>query len=239
MRLSAATFRVDWRIAIGQVVLIALGVLLGLAGNAWWGERQNRDRERSALRNALTAARVNERRLRQAVYEDSISLTLNERLATRLSDVPDDSLFTLASAAGWYSDGRPLVSPFAALLQTGDINHVQDTVLRRLLPVYVGEIEMRAREVNAMNDQWRQLMLNYPATLYRAPRPSAREVATKLGSDSGFHRLLFLRQRLALNAVANQRIMLRFTTELRQSLERVLAVAPEPLPQPRILRDSF
>jgi hypothetical protein len=66
----------DRRVSAGQVLVTAFGVALALAGSAWWSGRQERVRERSQLRNLLNAARVSERRLRQAVLEDSTSLAI-------------------------------------------------------------------------------------------------------------------------------------------------------------------
>ncbi|GLC25101.1 hypothetical protein [Roseisolibacter agri] len=231
--------RIDWRYAVGQVCLTALGVLLALAGSAWWTDRQERIRERSELRNLLDAARVNERRLQQAVHEDSVALKINLRLRDSLATVSDDSLPILVDDAGWWSDAQPMVTPFAALIQNGDIHLVRDSRLRALLPTYVGEIETRTRNVDALNQARVAFGAKEPSLIapdYGAP---ARVRGAVLRSRPGLHDAMRAMWFFNLNTTAHYRIMLRATTELRQELERVLGERPVPLSAPRINRDSF
>ncbi len=231
--------RIDWRFAAGQVLLTALGVALAMAASAWWGDRQERVRERSELRNALDAARETERRLRQALYEDSLSLAANERLMTARAAVPDDSLYGLFIDGQQYADARAVVTPFAAMIQNGDIHLVRDARLRAMLPAYVGEIQTRTHEVDEFNAIQKQVLLRYPAILTLRPRPPAREHAAGLRADPEVWRLVWLSATANGNMLSQNRIMLRATSALRAELERVLGERPVPLPQPRLRRDSF
>ena len=231
--------RIDWRIAAGQVLLTALGVALAMAGSAWWSDRQERIRERSELRNALGAARETERRLRQALHEDSLSLAANERLMTARASVPDDSLYGLFIDGQQYADARAVVTPFAAMIQNGDIHLVRDARLRAMLPAYVGEIQTRTHEVDEFNAIQKQVLLRYPAILTLRPRPPAREHAAALRADPEVWRLVWLSATANGNMLSQNRIMLRATSALRAELERVLGERPVPLPQPRLRRDSF
>ncbi len=239
MKLPAPPLRLDWRFALGQVILIALGVLLGLAGTAWWSERQDREREHLALGNALDVARLNERRLRQAIVEDSTSHFVNRLIIRDLPCIPDDSIVTLMSLGSWYSDGRPLISPFTALLQTGDLAHVRSAPLRAMLASYLGEMEARVHAVNELNGDWIQLGGTNAAATFRIPRLAPAALGAAERNDPALWKLVALRASLGSNMVANERIMLRFTTDLRKALEAELHVASVPLPVPRILRDSY
>lgn len=231
--------RIDWRFAAGQVLLTALGVALALAGSAWWGDRQERARERSELRNALDAARVSERRLRQFIHEDSTSAAVNTRLWSARASVPDDSLLQLIVDGGWYSDTRPVVTPFAAMIANGDIHLVRDARLRAMLPTYVGEIEARVREVDRLDAFMKQVWAQYPPLLLLPPAAQGRGHAGRLRADPEVWRVSYLNRDILRNMVSQGRIMLRETTALRQELERVLGERPVPLPQPRFRRDSF
>lgn len=231
--------RIDWRFAAGQVLLTALGVALAMAGSAWWSDRQERIRERSELRNALAAARETERRLRQAIHEDSLSLADNERLMTARASVPDDSLYGVFIRGQQYADARAVVTPFTAMIQNGDIHLVRDARLRAMLPVYVGEIQTRTHEVDEFNAIQKQVLLRYPAILTLRPRPPAREHAAALRADAEVWRLVWVSATANRNMISHNRLMLRATSELREELERVLGERPVPLPQPRLRRDSF
>jgi hypothetical protein len=244
MRFNTPQLRLDWRFAVGQVLLTALGVALALAASAWWSSRVNREREVNDLHLALQAARTNERILRQAIYEDSISLdvahSLREWQNHRL-DLSDDSVVTLFAFVGWWSDAKPATGPFEMLVQTGDINLIRDPRLRAMLPSYLGEIDNRTQELRAIDNadiqrgselasvpEYRKLKLDPTAGAIRGVRES--RVAYAYVANEGY----FLR-----NAVAIYRIMLHETAEMRLALEKYLDEKPVPLPQPRLLRDSF
>ena len=237
--LSGLRIRMDWRFATGQVLLTALGVALALAGSAAWSDHQERVRERSELRNLLTAARVSERRLRQAVYEDSTSLALATRLLDSLVSVPDDSLPMLVSNSAWWSDGQPIVTPFAALIQNGDIHLIRDGRLRALLPTYVDELVARTHSVGMLNQARIALMATTLPSHVPDRFAPVRVRAAALRARPELGRAMDATRFLDRNTVANYKLMLRATTEIRLELERVLGVRPMPLPVPRMDRDSF
>ncbi len=237
--LSGLRIRMDWRVAAGQVLLTALGVALALAGSAWWSDRQERVRERSELRNLLDAARVSERRLRQAVYEDSTSLVIATRLLDSLASVPDDSLSMLVENSRWWSDAQPIVIPFAALIQNGDIHLVRDARLRALLPTYVDELVARTRSVDMLNQA--RIALSAATLPNYVPDRLApvRVRAAALRAKPELRRAMDATRFFDRNTVGNYKLMLRATTEIRQELERALGERPVPLPVPRLRRDSF
>ncbi|MGI8842546.1 MAG: hypothetical protein ACR2HZ_02530 [Gemmatimonadaceae bacterium] len=247
--LSGLRIRMDWRVAAGQVLLTALGVALALAGSAWWGDRQERVRERSELRNLLAAARVSERRLRQALYEDSTSLAIATRLLDSLGSVPDDSLPMLVGNSIWWSDAQPIVIPFSSLIQNGGIHLVRDARLRALLPTYVDELVARTRSVDLVNQARVALtaatLPNYvpdrlaPARTGSHRLAPVRMRAAALRAKPELRRAMDATRFFDRNTVGNYNLMLRATTEIRQELERVLGERPVPLPVPRLRRDSF
>lgn len=62
---------VGWRNALREFVVIMAGVLAAFAAQAWWEDHQERTRERDYLHQLLADTRENERRLTNAIEEDS------------------------------------------------------------------------------------------------------------------------------------------------------------------------
>jgi len=54
-RLGALTNSMNWRYALGEVVLIVVGVSIALAGNAWYENLELRDDEVAILTELLDA----------------------------------------------------------------------------------------------------------------------------------------------------------------------------------------
>ena len=48
-RLGRIATTMNWRYAVGEVVLIVIGVSIALAASSWWEERQSRAEERTTL----------------------------------------------------------------------------------------------------------------------------------------------------------------------------------------------
>src|SRR3954469_24994522 len=106
--------RISWSVAVGQVLLTALGVALALAGNAMWTSHVEKIREQADLHIALETARTNEKRLRQAVYEDSLSISLLTRLTQWFdgkASIPPDSVGEIVFNSSWWADSRPITGP--------------------------------------------------------------------------------------------------------------------------------
>jgi len=238
-RFSSLRITIDWRYAIGQVLLTALGVALALIGSAWWADHQARVREQSELHNLLDAARVSERRLGQAVYEDSVALLIDNRVRDSLATIPDDSLVTLVGYATWWSDAQPTVAPFAALLANGDIHLVQDAKLRKLLPIYVGEIETRTQNVDALNQARVAFISSSHASSVPDHGAPLRVRAATLRSRGRIHEAMESLAFFNRNTVSHYRIMRHATAEMRMELERVLRERPVTMTAPRLQRDSF
>ncbi|GJG85131.1 hypothetical protein tb265_03120 [Gemmatimonadetes bacterium T265] len=62
---------IAWRRWLREVAVIAAGALAALAAQAWWQDRQDRDREADYLRHLRADTRENEHRLSEAITFDS------------------------------------------------------------------------------------------------------------------------------------------------------------------------
>ena len=74
----------NWRYAVGEVLLIVIGVTIALAANSWWEERKARDQERAMLVQLRSALEVDlqefEQLLKQHVDQERDVITLVEHM---------------------------------------------------------------------------------------------------------------------------------------------------------------
>jgi len=83
-RLGRIATTINWRYAVGEVVLIVIGVSIALAASSWWEERQEREEERAILRQFSAALQVDLDRFddarQQHVQQETDIITLIEHM---------------------------------------------------------------------------------------------------------------------------------------------------------------
>lgn len=129
---------VQWRYALRETLLIVVGVLIALAVNAWWGERQDRKREASYIHQLLADAEANDRILATSVQEDSVSLKALVTLsnALRSGDRPGGSSMDMFDVALRYSDPRPVLGNLEHLIASGGVELIRNDSLRASILEY-------------------------------------------------------------------------------------------------------
>jgi hypothetical protein len=164
----AATAGAAWRKALREFAVIVAGVMAAQGAQAWWGARQDSERERDYLRQLLADTRANEQRLTEAIGQDSVAGVAASRaidaLTAATAPPPGDSLAAWVLGAGASSNFRPLAGTFQALLGTGDLRLVRNDSVRARIAAY-------ATSLNGENERQRDLR----EAMIRAAGPFARE----------------------------------------------------------------
>ena len=145
----ASRFRVrgsaGWRSALREFAVIVAGVLAALGAQAWWESRQEREREQEYLYQLLADTRENERRLDEAIAQDSVTEQAIARAVSALQAPellpPSDSLVKWILRSGVAADFQPLTGASGALLTTGDLRLVRNDTLRSRLVAHVSNLE--------------------------------------------------------------------------------------------------
>lgn len=233
--------RFAWRRWAREVAVIAAGALAALGGQAWWQDRQDRERERDYLRHLLADARENLRRIDRVVAADSASEQTTRRVAAFLYDgdrPPPDTL------AAWFVDGgvfsssafQPLTGTYATLLATGDLRLVRDEALRGELVAYAARVESERAgggfTLEALGDAGR-IVRTFPfmrrlvfmdAAQVRAE--ARRFPFARLRHDPDATPFLFALEVARANRMNHLRTLRRDTQRLRERLE-ALGADPE------------
>jgi hypothetical protein len=136
-----------WHRWLREFAVIAAGALAALAAQAWWQNRQDRDRERDYMRRLLADTRENTRRIDQLIIDDSSSEQTVRRVAAFLYDTsappPRDTLVAWFLDGGVFSSSAfyPLTNTYTTLLATGDLRLVRNDSLRSELVAYAARMD--------------------------------------------------------------------------------------------------
>jgi hypothetical protein len=138
MRLTKIVGARDWRYAIGELILIVIGVSVALAASSWYDGQQDRKRETYALREIRETLHADRQTL--ATRRDTTQSRFDELLALLAileSDTPysDDISQHFRRLNGWRGV-RIRSAPFEALKERG-LNLITNDSLRfRLISLY-------------------------------------------------------------------------------------------------------
>ena len=136
--------RWDWRPKLrwfaAEILIVVAGVLIALALNAWWGNRQDAAREQSYLRQLAADLQETER----LMQDTDALLGPSDRAGTLLVHafyLPDppssDSLATLLWTTNLIRQTLPVLSTAEALVATGDLGLIRDDSLRSAITGYL------------------------------------------------------------------------------------------------------
>lgn len=127
----------NWKPVIGQLALIVGGVLIALAVDSWWENRQERHEERAYLEQLLADLRETESRLESSIVGD---VEMLDRVSRVLDRALNGSLPDSLDLPTGYSQFRPLTGTATALVQSGDIQLLRNDRLRFRLIAYTALI---------------------------------------------------------------------------------------------------
>jgi hypothetical protein len=225
------------RAAVREFAVILVSVLCALAAQAWWQGREDRGRERDYLRQLLADTRENERRLDDAIHNDSVTAEATGRAMDALTrsgpPAERDSVLAWITASGASSNFQPLDGNYRALVGTGDLRLVRNDSLRARLASYTSSLESEA----ARQGQLRQAMMGLAGPLISA-FPFMRRVflhdvsaaqvdMTALRADPRATEVLFALQAAAANRLSGLRSLRDETRRLRRALEAEPAASDE------------
>lgn len=146
----------SWRLALGELVIVALGVLLALWADQAMQARQEAAREVGYLERLLEDVRADLRSLRFSADQARNRLAITRRVDAWLHDPnaePDpDSLVTDVHFAGVVFP--PTISKFTIdeLKSTGDLRLLRNGALKRQIADYYNQIGLQIDQWSAWGD---------------------------------------------------------------------------------------
>jgi hypothetical protein len=235
---GAAEHRPGWRGVAREFATIVAGVLVALAGQAWWDGRQEAARESEYLRQLLVDTRDNERQMADALLIDREVRDANHALSTALyapRPLPSpDSLRALFTAPVFSSSNlQPRAGTYTALLSSGDIRLIHTDSLRAQIVAYAAQLQsdedmFRLYFEQAFLDPGRlakvmpfvrRMLLELPDSEEVVARKADVATYLHLRDDPEVAGVIFSLRVANNNRIAHLRNLLRVTRDLRHALE--------------------
>lgn len=140
MRLGLARSLVPWKRFLAESATIVAGVLVALAVNSWWQQRQDQHRAEDYLRQLLVDFQGTDRRLTGTIAADSERLKKVDLVVGRAlrGDYPPADSLELPTG---YNQFEPLTGTVTALVQGGDLRLLRSDSLRFELIKYAALID--------------------------------------------------------------------------------------------------
>ena len=230
-----------WRGAMRELALIVAGVVIAMWLGSLASARSDRARERANLRELLTVTRENERRVNQAMFEDSITVTMIMRVidaVSRTGEMPRDSVALWYGSTLWYADFYPLTGVYSALIQSGDLGLIRNSGLRSEIATVASALEgavqqLRGVEQHLLGEGVRATAQRLRHSSIRADRPITDVQLQRLRADSSMMTHFEGLRLLMWNHLYQFQQLRVPVSKLRESLEEELRVPEQAAPTPR------
>ena len=171
----------DWRPKArwfaAEIVVVVAGVLIALAINAWWADRQSAAQERVYLRQLAADLDATAQRLEGSVAAMERSVTASARLliaSTEPERADRDSVAAWVAGVVWH-DRPSLALGVARALTASDLSVVQDDSVRTA----IFELLTHADRYEAFDEEAFGAFLDYSNALRPVAPMAARMAATR------------------------------------------------------------
>jgi len=147
--------------AIGEIVLVVIGILIALSINNWNEDLKDRNAESIILHNLLSDMEANKSQIRRKIDGCNRSqnvLTIKRELFNIPTEtVPNANLDTLIYAMNDRTSFDPYVGTLNELLNSGSIGVIKNEELRRLISSwssYLDEVRQEEDQLDIMLDDY-------------------------------------------------------------------------------------
>ena len=135
-----------------ELLVIVVGVLIALAGNAWWEGRAEREREQAYIQQLTVDTEANIRSLEGALEHEEQSRIAANRI---LAELRSGRRFGRDSLTAWTrsnptfaTDPRVLLGTFRTIAEGPDMNVLRDEDLRFAVIKYLAIVQADIEEFN-------------------------------------------------------------------------------------------
>ncbi len=227
-------FKLDWQYAIGELVIVTLGVLVALGIQQWNEERLEKQEEKNILQHLLIDLEVD----LQNLEAQRIAVTEKEESLDRLGAVfaaggrPDDPALFLQDVViganyGW-NQNQPRGSTFQEILSSGKFGLVRNAELRRLIADHHSLFSSLYIRADARETEFPQISYKVMPRSRESDRAGIVLGPDRQLSDEDVERLVdkVLASQLPEYVVAEKnlaRFILRMTADVREKNQLLIA----------------
>lgn len=151
--------------AIGEIVLVVIGILIALSINTWNENLKNKNKEKLILKDLHLEFQKNKEKL-QATIKLHRNVLNGTNAALELISEPEDvlarhNLDSLIAISLDYGDFSPSQSVLADLISSGNLNLISSESLRLLIFDWGSAIEEKEESYETMDETSQNLFLPY------------------------------------------------------------------------------
>ena len=200
--------------AIGEILLVVIGILIALQVNNWNENRKDNTRAKQYLASLRTDLQEDLNMMRvgyDIAYADSLQLTSHLKRLNDSEIHPDTVKNILLYQFDYFIRApRPFNrKTYTTLLSTGDIGLLNDEVAQRLVQL-IKEQDVRTRLIEAVSDVYNPTIISYSQKYPLGHLPMSQSLTPGLYNDIDKIQMLKEFNLIALiKSLNNQRIMAR------------------------------
>lgn len=142
--------------AIGEIVLVVIGILIALSVNTWNERKKDRELEAFTLNSLYDELSANEKELKEAMeYHRRSTQALATLMAIdseNYATYPEGALDSILGEAQWAWTFNPKMGVIKSILSTGQIKNINNGELRMFITSFEDMVD-DGREESAMNNK--------------------------------------------------------------------------------------
>ncbi len=150
--------RLRWFFA--EITVVVAGILLALGLQSWWQGRENAVRAVAYKQQILADARKTRDTYKEANAVDkelrAATARLSEALHNKQALQNDDAMQWLPWRSGWFDDPRPVVGNLYSLIDTGEIQLIQNPKIRTAIIEYASIMKGGTEDVDGQPERMRR-----------------------------------------------------------------------------------
>lgn len=231
--------------AIGEIVLVVIGILIALQINTWNEKRKASDEEIKILKALQADFKVSKKRIEETIIMQKKVLTNSQILIGIYErknpkeqlyfDTHLDSLdYLVAYGLSWYR-AEPVTGAYNSLISAGKVDLIQDEKLRHLLAQFIADFESGFEDqestmllLDKLQDEIAHFALKITSNYFRkrynyeSRKINSLTVSKSLFSNDEFFGNLYFKDVLELNRIRRQEQMLSDTNAILKIIEEIL-----------------
>ncbi|MCA0931789.1 hypothetical protein LCM02_04945 [Lutimonas saemankumensis] len=183
------------RYAIGEIVLVVIGILIALQINTWNNEQIDKRKEQSLLKGLHKTFQDNLDNLNYVIDDSRVAFDSSKKLLSMLgpnaSGYSDSEVDSLLSDIINYTTYDPSTGVIDEIINSGKLNIIQNKTLKENISSWSGMLTDANKDIEIANDHTFNVLLIYlnkKANLKNLPKPQSiiDKTGMELSDSSNF-----------------------------------------------------
>ncbi|WP_052184166.1 DUF6090 family protein [Psychroserpens sp. Hel_I_66] len=236
-----------FKYAIGEIILVVIGILIALQINNWNENRKASNEELNILIALQSDFLISKNRIQETIKVQTNAMRHSEELIKiyerqnkmefEYFDTHLDSLDYLISYGGSWYRAEPITGAYNSLISAGKIDLIQNQDLRQLLAQFIADFESGFEDqdtamslLDVLNKETTHFVLKIASNKFRERfnfeprRVNELNIAASFFSNDAFFGNLYLKSALEYNRIIRQNELLNQTNSILNLINQELKI---------------